>query len=426
MPTLEELLQPISAEKPAGDDMSSEPEWQAIKEARRADDKFNRGSWEQQLKESDWHTVRDLSVELLSRKTKDLRLAIFLTEANLNLNTGFVGLLESLRLIHGFIANFWSSGLFPLIEDGDLQYRAQALEWLGNVNKLPDAIRHIPVTKRSGGARDYGRIDYDDARAVGWEKDLKTPTGDIDEAKARKRETALAGGRISREMFEMALTSTPRAAVESISKDLDAAWAEFQALDKLIGEKFGEQGPGLQDAKEAFEDCHSLVAECLKTKRKQEPDPVQSAETPQAGEVPVAAPVDGLSLYEESGFVGSTGSWQAAERLVRAGNVKEGLAEMTKLAASEQGRIRFHRKLKLAETCFAIKRDRLAISILEELTKEIDEHHLENWESTELLGRVWGRLYRCYKSSEEQKKRGYELFDRLCRLDPWQAMRWED
>jgi type VI secretion system protein ImpA len=424
---LEELLQPISAEKPAGNDQSSEPEWQAIKEARRSDDKLARGSWERPLKDSDWQAVKELSVELLSQKTKDLRLAVFLTEANLNLNGGFVGLAESLRLITGLVANFWDSGLFPPIEDGDLEYRAQALDWLGDPEKLPKAIRGILLTKRSDGGRDYSWSDFDDARVVGWEKDLISPNGDIDESKAQTRQTRLAGGHISREMFEAALSSTSRSAIESISKDLDVAWTDFLALDKVIDEKFGGHGPGLHAASEAFDDCRNLILDSLKKKRQEEPDSTESAgmRGPNEAEPSGLGPAEGFFNDEIAGASGSNGSWQAAEKLVRAGNVKDGLAEMTRLAASEHGRIRFHRKLRLAETCFTLKRDRMAIAILEELAREIDEHHLETWESAELLGRVWGRLYRAYKSGEATKDRATELFDRLCRLDPWQALRWE-
>jgi len=425
---LEELLKPISADKPAGDDQSGEPQWQAIREARRADDKFARGSWDQLLKESDWHAVQELSAELLSQKTKDLRLAVFLTEANLNLEGGFAALAESLHLIRGLVTDFWDSGLFPSIEDGDIQYRAQALDWLGAPEKLPEAIRSILLTKRSDGGRDYSWLNFEDARTVGWEKDLKTSTGDIDEVKARRRAERLAGGHLSREMFEQAVSSTPRAAIESISKDLEVAWTQFLELDKAIDDKFGGQGPGLHPAREAFEDCRNLILEIHKRKREQEPDPLESGKTAQPGETERdgPGPAGGFFSDDMAGMSGASGSWQAAENLVKSGNVKEGLAEMTRLAASEHGRIRFHRKLRLAETCFSIKRDRLAIAILEELAKEIDEHHLESWESAELVGRVWGRLYRSYRSGDEAQERARELFDRLCRLDPWQALRWED
>jgi hypothetical protein len=222
------------------------------------------------------------------------------------------------------------------------------------------------------------------------------------------------------------VTATPRPAIESISRELEVAWTEFLAVDKCIDDKFGGQGPGLHPPREALEDCRKLIQDSVKKKREQEPDPSEAG----AGAISETER-SGFSFGEgffgdEMGGAGSGGSWHAAENLIKSGNVKEGLAEMTRLAASEHGRIRFHRKLRLAETCFAIKRDRLAIAILEELAKEIDEHHLESWESAELVGRVWGRLYRSYKSVDDAKARAGELFDRLCSLDPWQALRWEN
>jgi hypothetical protein len=227
-------------------------------------------------------------------------------------------------------------------------------------------------------------------------------------------------------MFEAAVSSTPRAAIESISKELEVAWTEFLALDKAIDDKFGGQGPGLHTAREALEDCRKLIQDSVKKKREQEPDPSEAGASA-TSETERSGFSFGEGFFgDEMGGAGSGGSWHAAENLIKSGNVKEGLAEMTRLAASEHGRIRFHRKLRLAETCFAIKRDRLAIAILEELAKEIDEHHLEGWESAELVGRVWGRLYRSYKSVDDAKARAGELFDRLCRLDPWQALRWEN
>jgi len=423
---LEEILQPISADKPSGDDVSGDPEWLALKEARRSDDKFNRGTWDRPLKEADWHAVQEIALELLSKKTKDLRLAIFLTEAKLNLKTGFPGLTEGLGVIRGLLSGFWDSGLYPQIEDGDVQFRAQALDWLGDRDKFAQAIRGLPLTKHSQGGPDYSWLDFDDARRVGWEKDLRTSTGDVDEAKAQKRAASLANGHISREQFEAVVSASPRAAAETIAKELEEAWTEFLSLDKEIDARFGDQGPGLQEARNAFEDCRNLMREIVKKKREQEPDPVENSAASPDTPAPGTETLGGLLTFDDSTDGHSGGSWQAAENLVKAGNVKQGLAEMTKLAAAEYGRARFQRKLRLAETCLSIKRDRLGIAILEELAKVIDEHHLESWESAELLGRVWGRLYRCYKSSEAQSGRAGELFDRLCRLDPWQALRWED
>ena len=100
--------------------------------------------------------------------------------------------------------------------------------------------------------------------------------------------------------------------------------------------------------------------------------------------------------------------------------------DMTRLAATEpNGRVRFYRKLLLADICLSTRRDQLAKSILEELAELIDKHHLEEWETSEVVGAVWSRLYRCYSNDQAgtaDPDRASKLFLRLCRLDPWQAM----
>ena len=99
---------------------------------------------------------------------------------------------------------------------------------------------------------------------------------------------------------------------------------------------------------------------------------------------------------------------------------------MTRLAAAEtSGRDRFQRKLLLAEVCLASKRDRLARSILEELAEQIDKFQLELWETSELIAGVWTRLYKLYVQAEPgsaEADQAKKLYERLCRLDPWQAL----
>jgi type VI secretion system protein ImpA len=98
---------------------------------------------------------------------------------------------------------------------------------------------------------------------------------------------------------------------------------------------------------------------------------------------------------------------------------------MTRVAASEtSGRARFQRKLLLAEVCLASRRERLARSILEELAEQIDKYQLEFWESSELISSVWTTLHRLYRHGGDASDadRAAKLYERLCRLDPWQAL----
>jgi type VI secretion system protein ImpA len=70
---LDLILAPIPGKNPAGEDLRYTVH-DEIKEAKRADDTYDRGDWDRDLKKADWDKMVKLCVEALSNKTKDLRL----------------------------------------------------------------------------------------------------------------------------------------------------------------------------------------------------------------------------------------------------------------------------------------------------------------------------------------------------------------
>src|ERR1700722_6761318 len=432
----DDLLDPISADRPAGVDLRWTPEWDRIKEARRADDNLDSGKWaKKERKVSDWGLAQQLTTATLRERSKDLQLAMRLTEANIKLH-GFPGLRDGFRLTRELLIRYWEKGLYPSMEDGP-EDRAGPLQWLND--KLVDAITAIPITARSDQGQDYGFIDLEDARAVGSEKSWRTVDGDVDAKKKRAYEQALEEGHTSMEMFDRACEASKRADYEELASDFQQAHAEFVALEKAIDEKFGDVAPNLSACRTALREIERATSDILAGRRKAEPDSVP-ASSPLAGAQETGEHAQGsaergdpvvvrfpLSLPNLPGSqAAAAGSWQEAETLIRSGQVDRGLAEMTRIAASEtSGRSRFQRKLLLAEVCLASKRERLARSILEELAEQIDKFQLELWETSDLIGSVWIRLYRLYMQGEggtPDSDRAGKLYERLCRLDPWQAL----
>jgi len=113
--------------------------------------------------------------------------------------------------------------------------------------------------------------------------------------------------------------------------------------------------------------------------------------------------------------------------MVREGDIDRALSAMAAIAAAEpNGRVRFQRKLLLAEICLQTGRRRLAKSILEELNELIEKHNLTAWETSDLIGAVWARLVRCYNDKNgdgnSSPEKAMEFFLKLSRLDPWQAL----
>ena len=427
----DDLLDPITAEQPAGSDLRWTPEWDRIKEARRADDSLDSGQWaKKDRKTSDWPFVNELVTAALRERSKDLQLALWLTESNIKLHD-FPGLRDGLRITRELMARYWDKGLYPTLEDGP-EDRAGPFEWLNS--KLVDSITDIHITARADGGSDYSFLDLKDARLVGSERSWRSEDGAVDEKKKKAYEQALAGGHISMEMFDRAVKETRRASYEELNADFQQTYDEFKALEKVMDEKFGDAAPNLSDCRTVLTELKEAIADTLDKKRKAEP----SAPSPQAD---TGSPAQGqsamdaanplvlrlpISLPSVPGLQPAIGgSWHDAEMLIRSGQIEKGLAEMTRLAANEtSGRNRFQRKLLLAEVCLASQRERLARSILEELAEQIDKFQLELWESSELVSSVWTRLYRLYKQGNDgsDSDRADKLYERLCRLDPWQAL----
>ena len=97
-------------------------------------------------KTADWRLVEELASACSANRSKDLQLALWLTEAGIKLH-GFPGLRDGLRLTRELMVRYWDHGLYPPMEDGP-EDRAGPFEWLNN--KLVDSITAIPDHRPRG------------------------------------------------------------------------------------------------------------------------------------------------------------------------------------------------------------------------------------------------------------------------------------
>src|SRR5262245_22833479 len=336
----EELLDPISIDQPAGADMRWTSDWDRIREARRADDDLDTGKWtKRERKIADWDLVQDLCTTMLRERSKDLQLALWLTEANIKLQ-GFAGLRDGLYITRELTLRYWDQGLYPTMEDGP-EDRAGPFEWLSN--KLVDSIVAIPITTRDDQGRDYSFIDLQDARRVGSEANCKTPDGEIDPRKKKAYDQAIAEGHVSMEMFGAAVRASKRHGYEKLNAHFQQTYDEFKALEKVIDEKFGDVAPNVASCRTALSEIRQAVIDILDQKRREEPDapaPPPPGPTPnhvsqepmQTATLPSNVHWSSSPAINES-VIDAPNSWQEAESLIRAGQVDQGLLEMTRLAA---------------------------------------------------------------------------------------------
>ncbi|MBV4495911.1 type VI secretion system protein TssA [Pseudomonas sp. SWRI12] len=124
-----QLLEPISAESPCGQDLRYEPEYDQLRELRREDDtSLPTGVWQSSIKRALWPDLERLASTLLLERSKDLMISAWLGEAWLHM-AGLEGLPGSLALVAGLCERY-PEQLHPQADEGDQSWRVIPLEWL--------------------------------------------------------------------------------------------------------------------------------------------------------------------------------------------------------------------------------------------------------------------------------------------------------
>lgn len=116
-------------------------------------------------------------------------------------------------------------------------------------------------------------------------------------------------------------------------------------------------------------------------------------------------------------------AYDLAMQAVHRGRPQEAIEILEREAAQERsGRARFQRKMQLAQICMGAGFEMVALPVLEALAAEIDQRGLEEWEDPDVVIHALGLLYKCLhklKRSPEQKE---QVYARICRLGPAQAL----
>ncbi|MES2049062.1 MAG: type VI secretion system protein TssA [Pseudomonadota bacterium] len=237
------LLVPISGAQLFGEDLSFSREIDAIVDARRFDDpSLDQGEWVTEIKTANWPFVIEQCTDLIAYKSKDLRLAVWLTEASAKVDH-FAGLAEGYQLLAGLCDEYWD-GLYPLSEGGDQEQRIGNLYWI--LTRTIPLINEMPITEGRESA--YSLLDFDAARARA----------------ANAERLAMEGGRPEEGPkladMEAARRKSSKAFHEKLFSDAKNCLAALNALEKSVDARLGAEGPGFSAAKEALEGSLQLIA----------------------------------------------------------------------------------------------------------------------------------------------------------------------
>ncbi|MFE8100787.1 type VI secretion system protein TssA [Brenneria goodwinii] len=146
---IETFLTPVTAEKPCGENLEYDADFQAMEQA-------SQGKTEQQFGETiipaepaDWTKVEKLAISLLAR-TKDLRVMLALTHAWTK-RRGLPGYADGLLLIQKALLLYWES-LYPQLEEygeRDPFYRINALAALSDKSALTATLRQAKLLRNA-------------------------------------------------------------------------------------------------------------------------------------------------------------------------------------------------------------------------------------------------------------------------------------
>lgn len=170
---LEDLLAPVSEAKPCGsyieDDTELYTRYHELESLAKGKPEQVMGDAVIAAVEPNWGKVQALTLSLLA-KTKDLRVANYMTQALLNKNS-FSGLRDGLAFIHSLLDQYWETVHPILIIDGDddPDYRINAVSELGSSDFIHSVSNIILVASKSVGRfslKDY-RIASGGLKPVG-------------------------------------------------------------------------------------------------------------------------------------------------------------------------------------------------------------------------------------------------------------------
>jgi hypothetical protein len=148
------------------------------------------------------------------------------------------------------------------------------------------------------------------------------------------------------------------------------------------------------------------------------PPPIEEPPPPEPEPIQVAPPPPQNANGEKRPDV-----LELAMKAARAGRVQEAIGMLTQEIGNERtGRGRFQKHIQLANIFLATKHEAIAFPILVELADEIDRRKLEEWEDPALVAQPLALLYRCSEKLGKTDAEKEKIYQKLCRLDPGQAL----
>ncbi|MBW1829572.1 MAG: type VI secretion system protein TssA [Deltaproteobacteria bacterium] len=280
---IDKYLVPCPGDNPAGESLRYEGTYDSIQEARKEEpSELPQGIWERELKKANWHEVKDLCLEVLENRSKDIQIAAWLVESLICLH-GHAGFREGLKLLLALAENFWDEA-YPVIEESDLAGRISPIVWLNE--KVAFKLKFVPITlPKSMDSQPYSFADWESAN-------LLEKLGGKDQNVIAQAESE---GRATRAKFLGSVMFTSGHFYIEQARYIEQSLKLLSDLNGLLDEKCAGDAPSLNMLKENLENILSLVNNFLKEKQIEMPESAVHAEG-EEGQTDEAAKESGEQL----------------------------------------------------------------------------------------------------------------------------------
>ena len=262
------LVEGFDGEQPTGPNLSDSNEFAVLD--RLYQDSFNppelySGGAEEP--ETHWDELFRLGEEFLEEQSKDLKVAVWMTDASIRVG-GFGAFAACLELLHGLMDTHWEA-LHPSIPA-----RASVLDWFCDdlaAGHVANAVKLVSLTTEGHRLHQYKE----------WYKDRdkpEEPVQGIDKfSKKEESEEEEAG-------FEEAFAATGREWYVELVASIDRCLATVDTLDSFCKERFSEAGetpPNFgRKIGASLQQMHTAASELLALK----PAPIVEVDEPLPGE----------------------------------------------------------------------------------------------------------------------------------------------
>ena len=246
---MDALLAEISPDQSCGEDLEYDQAFGDLERAAQGKAEQSMGDTVIPGEEPDWSEVSAQATALLSR-SKDLRIALYLTRAQLN-TRGLAGLADGLGLMRGLLERYWDE-VYPQLDpddDDDPTLRINTITGLCSPEALLRPLRDAPLIT----SRAFGTVTYRDVAVASGElspgngaeaPDPAAIDAAFQDCDPEDLGAAAAASSLAREHATAIDELLTDKVGSTAAPDLDPLQSQLRSIDRVLGQKLAQRGGG--------------------------------------------------------------------------------------------------------------------------------------------------------------------------------------